>query len=219
MIASVFLKFAVAYLVWGPRFYWVIATLLAFFIYLLKRRFTENRYLAGITYRNLGILSVLFYVSYAAIATWGQYYLWRTEAVAALATKNALAQNLFTSLLAPGYFAQHVWVVYWLSAVLSILCAFLWYLFLRFLKNHNGRYFDEGEVELGLICALAVGWPRFIVFLPFVFVFVLVISLVRLVVFKEQFTTLGGPFLGALLASLLFGDRILELLKLTALRI
>jgi hypothetical protein len=97
--------------------------------------------------------------------------------------------------------------------------ALAFYLFLVFLKKYKERFFEEGEVELGFILALTVGWSNFIVFLPLVFLSVILVSIFRKIVFKETYTTLGAPLLLAALLVLLFGRYFIDILGLAALRV
>jgi len=104
-----------------------------------------------------------------------------------------------------GYFIFYIWNRFWLSAVLGILIAWIFYKFLVFLRKYRERFLGEGEAELGLLTALLSGWPGFVVFVPLVFVSVALISVMRNAFMKEKYTTLGPSFLLAAAAILAFG--------------
>ncbi|KKU74311.1 MAG: hypothetical protein UY00_C0068G0006 [Candidatus Wolfebacteria bacterium GW2011_GWA1_47_6] len=100
-----------------------------------------------------------------------------------------------------GVLLQYVWTHFWLNAVIAIGAALLFYIVLRLLRSHNERYFEEGEVELGFLMALVVGWPYFVFFVPSVFLLVIFLSIIRGVFLHKPYTTLGVPFfLGAVIA-------------------
>lgn len=166
-------------------------------------------------------------IIYALLLTIGQYYVWTESAF----TLKLLASPLTTTPLPIvkklpwifesnlGYFVMYSWQRFWLGALLSIFVAWLFYLFLKTLKRHNERFFKEGEVELGFLMALLVGWPGQVLFIPLIFLSVIFVSLVRLVVFREQYTTLGWPFLLSAFVVFGWGAELLLVLHLTALKI
>lgn len=160
-----------------------------------------------ISYKLLVISSVAFHLFYAAFLTLGQYYVW--------------SQSEFTKLLldSPGYFFFYSWGRFWINALLAIVLPFIFYLFLRLLKKYQERFFEQGETELGLLSALIVGWPNFVIFVPLVFVLVIIVSIFRRLFLKEFYTTLGIPFLIAALVLLLLGDVLITLFHLGVLRI
>lgn len=145
---------------------------------------------------------ILARAAIAAYQTAAQYWLWGSEA--------------FTQLFLPpnqpiGYFLSYAGSRFWLPLGLAILCALVWYGFLRLLGRRTARFFDIGEMELAALAVFVVGWPLCIVLLPVAGVLLIVFSIVRLTVFKEQFTTLGIPFLAAMTLVLLWGSVLLRL--------
>lgn len=97
-----------------------------------------------------------------------------------------------------------------LNAVISVGVALLFFVVLRALHRHNDRYFNSGEIELGCLLALVVGWPGFIVFVIVSFLSVVMISLLRGIVFKQPYTTLGLPFFIGTVVSLCFATPIIN---------
>lgn len=94
-----------------------------------------------------------------------------------------------------GYFLYYSWGRFFLGAVLAIICASAFYFFLKLLEKYNPRFFKEGEVRVGFIVSLLVGWPWFVVLIPTVFITTIFISIVKRIFFKEAYTTLGMPIL------------------------
>jgi len=66
---------------------------------------------------------------------------------------------------------------------------------------------------------MIVGWPNFIIFIPLVFVSVVLVSIFRGLYFKEAYTTLGVPMLLGALTTMIFGSYLIELLQLTVFKI
>ncbi|MHB9019569.1 MAG: hypothetical protein ACYC3G_01675 [Minisyncoccota bacterium] len=214
----------VPFMNWGQYFFYLIILLIA-----ANKRFAWFNFFSDLSYKFLIWLVVGFKVFYAIVETFSQYYVWSGNAF----TKLLLDQNIidfnivkgFIGKLAWifdnrfGYFIFYSWGRFWLGIVVSLIAALLFYLFLVFLKKHKERFFDEGETELGFLLALMVGWSNFIVFLPLVFLSVVLVSVFRRIVFKEMYTTLGAPFLLSALIVLLFGKYIVDILGLTMLKV
>lgn len=74
-------------------------------------------------------------------------------------------------------------------------------------------------MELGFLTALIVGWPNFVIFVPMVFISVIIVSIFRRLFYGETYTTLGIPFLLAALTALLAGSRLIHFFRLEVLNI
>ena len=196
-------------LIWLPKIFFGIIFILAVLIYGLRKSI-------GLTKsRTLIISSISFHVLYAVLLTISQYYIWSQNKF----TQLLLNSSLDLSMPVSGYFLFYSFGRFWLNALITIGAAFVFYLFLKFLKKHRERFFEEGETELGFLSALIVGWPNFVVFLPLVFVFVVLLSIFRRVFLKEFYTTMGIPFLLAALIVLISGNQIVNILGLGVLKI
>jgi hypothetical protein len=112
------------------------------------------------------------------------------------------------------FFVPYVAIHYFLPIGLAFVCAAVWYIFLRVLRTRTDRYFDIGEIELTTLLVLALGWPLSLVMVPFAGIVLVLLSLVRLVVFKQELTTLGLPFIIAATLLLLFEGQIRPLFGL-----
>ena len=214
----------IPFIKWGQYFFYFVILFIA-----ANKRFSWLRYFSSLSYKFL-IWSVIgFKFFYASIETFGQYYIWSDNKF----TKLLLDQNIIDSNVVNDAFGKMAWIFnnrfgyfifyslgrFWLEIVVSLVAALAFYLFLVFLKKYKERFFEEGEVELGFILALTVGWSNFIVFLPLVFLSVILVSIFRKIVFKETYTTLGAPLLLAALLVLLFGRYFIDILGLAALRV
>ncbi len=156
------------------------------------------------------VASVAFYIVYGLAETAAQYYAWKTNGFLMMVRDGGGDAN--------GFFLFYSWGRFWISALLSISGAFLFFSFLKALKKYRERFFEEGEPALGFLAALLVGWPRSIVFVAAVFVCVVAISVFRRVFLKEPLTTLGLPMLLATLFILAFGDFLVDFFKMGVLR-
>jgi hypothetical protein len=205
-------------------FFWGIFVVAAFTFFKTK----ENREKLRLVAKVLFWVGVTFRVLYASFLTIGQYIFWGGDAK----TKIFLAQGIdpygpigsmvkiFPFLGGEnGYFIFYAFVHFWVGAILAILCAVLFWWFLKILHKYRERFFENGEKELGATLALLAGWPGFILFLILTFFSVVLISLVRGVLYKEPYTTLGLPFLFASLTLLVFGKILLLVTGLSLLRI
>jgi len=182
------------------------------------------------SFKFLVIIIIVVRFLYAAILSVLQYYIWSQSELTSLLINSPLSSEvplsnflrnnlsfIFNSKL--GYFLFYSWGHFWISALLSIAVAFTFYTFLKALKKHNDRFFCEGETELGLLMALIVGWPNFIVFVPLAFLAVVLVSIFRGIYMKEMYTTLGVPMLLAALITMIFGSNLISILGLTVLKI
>lgn len=109
------------------------------------------------------------------------------------------------------YFISYVGERYWLAAILALVLAGLWYGFLRLVGNRSERYLDVGELELTTLLVFASGWPDALILAPLAGMALVLFSLVRMLVFRRQLTTLGIPFMIAALVTLAYADAIRSL--------
>jgi len=224
------MNFVFSYLL-TPFFNWSypIVGLSVVLLAAMKRFDFLPRQISRLSYKSM-LWAVLGYkILYAALESAGQYYVWSVNEFTRLFLNQQgidlgvlkefsgklfwLFDNRF------GYFIFYSWGRFWMAVIVSLLAAWVFYLFLVFLKKYKERFFEEGETELGFLLALAVGWPNFIVFLPLAFVSVVLVSIARMAFFKEAYTTLGAPFLLAAFISVLFGGYLINAFNLAMLQI
>jgi len=183
-----------------------------------------------LNFKVLIVVTVAFKVFNAVLLSAVQYYVWSNQEFTKLLINSPLSSEVPLSdalrgVLGPildsklGYFLFYSWGRFWISALLTIGVAFAFYVFLKALKKYNDRFFYEGETELGLLMALIVGWPNFVVFVPLAFLSVVLVSIFRGIYLKEAYTTLGAPMLLAALVTMIFGSYLIGTLGLTVLRI
>jgi len=214
----------IPFIKWGQYFFYLIILLIA-----TNKRFGWFSYFSKINLKSLIWQILGFKIFYASVETFSQYYVWSSNNLTKLLLdKNALDFNLLKQVSGKlflfldnrfGYFIFYSWGRFWLEIIVSLVAALAFYCFLIFLKKYKARFFEEGEVELGFLLALMVGWSNFIVFLPLVFVGVVFVSIFRMIVFKEMYTTLGAPLLLAALVVLLSGNYLVSLFGLMPLRV
>ncbi len=196
------------------------------FCYAIKNKINEEQFIK-IVHRLLVIVTV-FYLFYALILSIGQYYVWSENPISkALIQEQVNIENTgiigkFFNLIIPNsfnYYIYYVFMKFWFEYLLTIGFGFLFVYFLKFLKKHQERFFENGEIELGGLCAILSRWPKSIVFIILVFVSVVLVSIFRLLVFKDKYTTLGYPFILATFITFLIGAYILSITGLDVLKI
>lgn len=217
-------------LTWLPIVFSILVLVLAGYFYFGRHKF-QNLYKYFLYL--IGAV-ILFRLGYAALLALGQYYLWSASEFTKLLTTTPLGRDVpvpfflqFLSSTPLGYFIFYSYGRFWISLILTLFVAFLFFGFLKLLRRYQERFFREGEVELGLLTALIVGWPNFVIFIPLVFLSVVVVSLFRLIFLKEPYTTLGVPLvLSAAMTlilsaavTLIWNRELIEIFNLTVLKI
>lgn len=207
----------------------VVMFLVASLRYIFRFSFFNTKYGSFFSFRNLAIIAVVGKILNAGLLMYLQYSVWRQSgAMGEVFLNSPVSKDLpfsaaknFGWLLDNkfGYFLFYSWGRFWLSVIISLLVAYVFYLLLRALKLKTERFFVEGETEFGFLCALVVGWPGFVLFVPFVFLSVVVVSIAKLLFFKEQYTTLGAPFMLATVIVLVFGSYLISLFGLGVLKV
>lgn len=164
----------------------------------------------GRVLRRLGGLYAGLVSAGAVLLSVGQYLVWASDP----------SGSAFLPPVQPlTYFLGYVWLRFMIPVFISFLIAGVWYLFLNFLRRYQDRFFENGEPELGFVLALLVGWPKFLVFIPIALVCVVLVSVFRMVVLREAYTTLGWPLALSAVLNLIYGNSLLVLLGLTSLRV
>lgn len=143
-------------------------------------------------YMTLAVTAIVFRFIMAGIKTGLQYYAW---------TLSDVSRFMLPPHQSIGVLLRYSWTHFWLNALISIGAALLFFIILRMLRSYNPRFFETGEVELGFLMALVVGWPQFVVFVPATFLMIVFMSIIRGIFLREPYTTLAMPlFLGAVIA-------------------
>ncbi|MCX6788270.1 MAG: hypothetical protein NTZ36_00085 [Candidatus Jorgensenbacteria bacterium] len=208
-------------------FFWILL-IISTVAYFVREKSNWSRFKQIFSFKRLAFSIVGFRLLYSVLLTFLQYKTWAGGGLGTFFLKQSLDKSIpiwivhnfswiFNS--KHGYFIFYSIQHFWVSATLSIFVAWLFYRFLMILKRYKERFFDEGEVELGFLCALVVGWPAFIIFVPMAFLFVVIVSIFRLAAFKEAYTTLGWPFILSAFMTLIFASTILNITGLSVLSI
>ncbi len=177
-------------------------------------------------YRALLIGAILFKLFISLLETLVQYSVWKQNPLAKILLAQPLSEKvpeipkfMFRLLLdhPRGYFFYYAWEHFFLNALLSVLVAAVFCAFLVLLRKYRQGLFEDGEITLGTLMALAVGWPQAVLFIPGAFLCTILFSIARRIFFHEDYTTLGWPFLIAGGTVLVFGKLLIELLHLNVL--
>ncbi len=220
----VFSNVLMPFIGWGQYCFY-----LAVILIVANKRFGWFKYFYRLSYKFLIGLVLGFKIIYASAETWAQYYVWSNNNLTKLLLDKSVINldilrdfsGKFFILLNNrfGYFLFYSWGRFWFEIFVSLLAASVFYLFLLLLEKYKDRFFIEGETELGFLLSLMVGWSNFIVFLPLVFLSIVLVSVFKAVVLKEAYTTIGVPLIVAALIVLLLGNYLVNFLGLTQLRV
>lgn len=173
--------------------------------------------------RRLLWYAIGFRVLNAIALTFGQYYIWSHDTFGKAFLHAALGPKvpvpfiqhwswLFNNSF--GYFVFYSWGRFWAEVVIALGVAWLFYLFLTGLGKYRDRFFEMQETKLGFICAFLASWPGIVVFIVFTFVSVVLVSVVRRIVWKELYTTLGAPFIVAMILTFVFAPIVFKSLNI-----
>lgn len=154
-----------------------------------------------------------------------QYYVWGKNPFTNMLLTQPLSEKVPNELIPGfvrnilfdnprGFFLHYAWVHFFLNVFLSFLSAIVFYFILVFLQKYRERFFREGEIFLGTLMALMVGWPNVVLFVPLALILTVIFSVVRSIVWNEQYTTLGWSFLVSGFGMLLFGKFLSNLFHL-----
>lgn len=189
---------------WIPFAFFIAVVVGVIYLYLNARVSIERR---RVLFVRLIFATIGFRIVFAILKTGLQYYAWASD---------GLTKLLLPPTQSITVFLHYVWTHFWINTLISLAVGLFMFGLLRALQKKNARFFAEGEIELGTLLALVVGWPHFVVFFPLVFIFVVLIGIVRTVFFKESLTTLGLPFIIAAIVALFFAMPVLSFLRLSA---
>jgi len=148
---------------------------------------------------------VVVHILFAVYLSWAQYHIWQQDPFSKQLLSQALSPHTggewFVKYLADTfsikseYFLGYVFGRFWMNVFLGVGVAFIFYGALRALKKYKERFFDKGEVVLGLLGAMVVGWPWVLGYVICALFFVVILSLMRHVAYREIYTTLGVPLI------------------------
>jgi hypothetical protein len=164
------------------------------------------------------IALIAFRIVYAVVATVTQYDVWLlnplTKQLVVLPIHQDILISFFGKLIYSflnkpgGYFLYYSFSHFWLNMILTLIAAGCWYGLLIALKRHKDRFFEDNEPLYGLLLALIAGWPGIVLFIPCTFLFLAILSLVRIIFFKKQLTTIGIPMVIAATIAVALGNII-----------
>lgn len=179
------------------------------------------------------LIAVLaFRIFYAFLLSGLQYYIW---------SRGGVAKFLLPPYSPITYFLRYSWTHFFMNAVWSVGAAIVFYLVLKMIEkkmpgffgsNTNRTFFGSqgsvrggsggNEPELGLLCALIIGWPGFVVFVPIFFVILLAGYLMKFTNLARRvpgWCSVSLAFLLAVLIVMIFENKLLDVFNLTVLKI
>lgn len=170
-----------------------------------------------ISIKRLIVLQLSFFTIYSFFLTYLQYFTWKN---------NEFSKTFLPPHQSIAYFIKYSFTHFWLGMLLGIVVAFLFY----FILKTVGKYFKEsGNVtnpeaspsseKIGLLGALIVSWPDFIIFVVVALLSAVIFSVYRGVIYKKTDISLFWPFIFASAVTLIFGDYLIIFFRLAVLRI
>lgn len=198
---------------------------LSVLLYALRK---HHRIPFGRIIRWLAVAAVFVRVLYASFTTYGQYYIWSQGELGQLLLNSPLASEvplpkwlLSSPIFAGrfGYFTFYALGHFWASQFVAIGVSILFWWFLKILQKYRAQFFEAGEVTLGLLTSLIIGWPNVLVFIPLTFVLMVLLSLFRTLVLKQYTTTIGWPLLIAAALTMVWGNKLVSVLGWGVLRV
>ncbi len=203
------------YLDWAPKAFFLAVLAVMALKYILRSRNAQEEITypwLRLTFFRLTVALLVWRILFAVSQMYLQYLTWSAEG-------NILGQRLLPPYQSWNYFLRFSLGRFWLNILIAFAAALIFYIFLRVLKEWTPRFFETEEPELGFSAAFLSGWPGFAIFFPLVFIFIIVVSISRLLIWRQAYTTLGGAFILAVLVQVFWGEKFIQLFKLFVLRI
>lgn len=158
------------------------------------------------------IIAILsFRIVYSSVFTGLQYFTWQN--------------NEFSKLFLPpyqsiSYFIKYSFTHFWLGMILGVALAFLFYFILKTTRKTNHLEAPlPSDSKVGLLGALIVSWPNFIVFVAVALISAVLFSAYRGIIYKKTDISLFWPFIVAAIITLIFGNYLISFFHLAVLRI
>ena len=175
----------------------------------------------------IGVVVVFkFFISF--LETFLQYYVWEKNPFTKILLTQPLSEKVPNEII-PGFirkilfdnphgaFLYYAWGHFFLNVFLSVFSAIVFYFLLVLLRKYRERFFGDGEVALGTLMGLIVGWPNIVLFVPAALILTVLFSIVRRIVWGKNYTTLGWSFLVSGFVILVFGKFLSDLFHLRVL--
>lgn len=222
--------FTTDFLVWLPKIWiWVTfaATVILYAVAYFRPGTLSDRALRR-WFVGLIIGMVVLRVGYAALSTWGQYYVWEQSPFTRLLLKIGLDRNELGPILGPlyglfddsrGYFKYYVIGRFWINALLATALPFVLVGIVKLYLKLRGIAFENYDLKIMAITGLLVGWPKFVIFVPMMLVIGLVLGIGRKVIKGDSYFMLAEAMILAAAILLIGTWNLVELLGLTVLRI
>lgn len=202
------MTFLLFIIVWLPPIFLSAVFLAALCVYICRKtRFQKADWKlpALLNYKTLIISLISFYFLYAALKTFGQYYVW---------SGGPPSQYLLPPYQPIGYFVSYSWMHFWFGFFINIGVSFFFYLFLRFLVLRKSVIFRKEEAEMVFLGALLSGWPGVLLFVPMVFILTFLAAVLANFLLRKETIALEEPVLLTLLILFFWGDALIKIFNL-----
>ncbi|OGE85895.1 MAG: hypothetical protein A3J48_00980 [Candidatus Doudnabacteria bacterium RIFCSPHIGHO2_02_FULL_46_11] len=196
--------------IWLPQIFVAAVLAIACLWYLKPQWLSKLKIPPENLLKNLLIATLTFRLFYPFVLSFAQYNLW---------SKDPFSQYFLPPHQPLNYFLLYVWGRFWLESVLALAVAGLFWAFLYLIQKNRTGFWTKDDLFLAALLAILTGWPDVIVFLVLVCLYTLLLSLVRLIIFKQTHTQLTSALIIAAIITLLAGDKLINLTGLKVLLI
>lgn len=117
------------------------------------------------------------------------------------------------------YFLKYIFFHFWFASILTLVCSVAFYLFFKLVSKYRQDIISHKELPLIFLSSLLVAWPNFVILVPTFFILALIFSLINLLVFKKNNSSLTGPLISSLLIVFFAGWYLIKILSLSVLMI
>lgn len=222
--------FTTDFLIWLPKV-WVwasfgIATLLYGISFFRPDFFSDKTLRRCYFWLIVGLIAMR--LGYAGLATWGQYYIWDQSPFTKLLLRMGLERDTLGPILGSvyglfddtrGYFKYYVIGRFWINATLAVLSPLVLVGVIKLFLKLRGTILENWDMRIMLIMGLAIGWPKFVIFVPLMLLIGLILAVLRKIIGNDSHFVLAEAMIIAA-GILLFGTwDLVDVLGLTVLRI
>lgn len=125
-----------------------------------------------------GIWTVLaLFILQGAYLTIATYNVWKLDPV----SRYLLPPHNTT------YFFGYAYFNFWRIAVVSILTATVWAVFLFLINRYSGgRFMEKSDIYLAFFTAMIVGWPKIFAYFALAFALMIIKGIINAIILKEK---------------------------------
>lgn len=117
------------------------------------------------------------------------------------------------------YFAIYAGGRFWLGMILGVVSASLLYVTLRTYVRMRGVQISNEHLLIACLCALLVGWPRFVFLVPLALALAVLLTILNMLIFKKNEVPFNPAFIIGAVIALFYGVGVLNAIGLSVLTV